>query len=480
MEKVLLMYPPGPLFQRGEDRCQQNIDDGSAQAMRACNDLGYAAAVLLRKNYNVKLRDYQTEFCSEADMFRELEEYQPDMVMISVTNTTIFDDIKISNRIKEKTNAVMVLKGAIFYDPEQAMLDLLDLSKVDYLIGGEVDFAIDLIADYEFHNKGNIEDVDNILYKDADGNIKRTPFHVWGQDLDGQPFPARQLMNNALYTRPDTDEPMATIQTSRGCPSNCIFCLSPEISGKKVRFRSPQNVMDEMTECYEKFGIRNFFFKADTFTINAQWVKELCTLIINSPLHNKIAFTANSRVRPLAKETLVLMKEAGCFTIAFGFESGSDDTLTKVHKGATVAENIQACAWSKEAGLTVWGFFVIGFPWETKEHIMETKKLIFQMKPDFIEITLALPFYGTPLYNMCKEDNLLAQSVLGSDFFHSSMKGTKYLSMEELLKLRRNILLQYYLRPSYIFKKMGECITHPKIFLNYCKYGIKLVVNLFK
>ena len=116
MEKVLLMYPPGPLFQRGEDRCQQNIDDGSAQAMRACNDLGYAAAVLLRKNYNVKLRDYQTEFCSEADMFRELEEYQPDMVMISVTNTTIFDDIKISNRIKEKTNAVMVLKGAIFYD----------------------------------------------------------------------------------------------------------------------------------------------------------------------------------------------------------------------------------------------------------------------------------------------------------------------------------------------------------------------------
>ena len=174
------------------------------------------------------------------------------------------------------------------------------------------------------------------------------------------------------------------------------------------------------------------------------------------------------------------MKEAGCFTIAFGFESGSDDTLTRVHKGATVAENIQACKWSKEAGLTVWGFFVIGFPWETKEHIMETKKLIFQMKPDFIEITLALPFYGTPLYNMCKEDNLLAQSVLGSDFFHSSMKGTKYLSMEELLKLRRNILLQYYLRPTYIFKKMGECITHPKIFLNYCKYGIKLVVNLFK
>ena len=70
------------------------------------------------------------------------------------------------------------------------------------------------------------------------------------------------IMNNDLYIRPDTKEPMATIQTARGCPSQCVFCLTPEISGKKVRFRSPQNVLDEMIECYEKFNIRNFFFKA--------------------------------------------------------------------------------------------------------------------------------------------------------------------------------------------------------------------------
>ena len=478
--RILLFYPPGPLFQRGEDRCQQNVDDGSAQAMRACNDLGYAAAVLLKKNYKVKLRDYQTEKATEKDLFQDMERFKPDMIMLSITNTTIFDDIKIANRLKETFGCLVVLKGALFYDPEDAMLALLDLSQIDYMIGGEVDFAIDKIADYALRRQGDITAVHSILYKDETGEIRKNQFHVWDEDLDGQPFPARHLMNNSLYTRPDTDEPMATIATSRGCPSNCIFCLSPEISGKRVRFRSPQNVLDEMTECYEKHHIRTFFFKADTFTIKADWVDELCRLIIASPLHGKITFTANSRVNPLKRETIFLMKEAGCFLVAFGFESGSDETLKLVHKNATVAQNYQAMKWCREAGLAVWGYFVIGFPWETKKHIMKTKKLIFDLSPDFIEITIALPLYGTKLYDMCRENNLLAQSVLGSDFFHSSMTGTKYLTTDELMKLRRNMLLQFYLRPAYILKKMKECVRQPKVFLNYAKYGIKLVVNLFR
>lgn len=478
--KVLLFYPPGPMFQRGEDRCQQNIDDGSAQAMRACNDLGYAAAVLLQRGYDVKLRDYQTELCTMQDMISEIDAYKPDLMMLSTTNTTIFDDIKIMNDLKDRFGGVMVLKGAIFYDPEQEMLDLLDLSKIDYMIGGEVDFAIGEVADYALRGQGDVKAIDNILYKDETGKVVKTRFHVWGEDLDNQPFPARQLMNNALYTRPDTDAPMATIQTARGCPSNCVFCLTPLISGKHVRFRSPENVMAELTECYEKYGIKDFFFKADTFTINADWVEKLCNMIINSPLYGNIHFTANSRVNPLRKETLELMKKAGCFMVAFGFESGSPEMLKLIRKGATVEQNLQAAKWCHEIGLPFWGFFVIGFPWETKEHIMETKKLIHKCDPDFIEITIALPFYGTSLYDTCKEENLLAENVLGSDFFHSSMNGTKYLSMDEVVKLRRDILLGFYLRPKYILRKAGECVKQPSVFLNYCKYGVKLVVNLFK
>ena len=290
-----------------------------------------------------------------------MENFKPDLIMLSVTNTTIFDDIQLATLLKKRYHPVIVLKGAIFYDPPEEMLQLLDLSSIDYMIGGEVDFAIGEVADYALRGEGDIRDVPNILFKLRDGTILRTSFHIWEDNLDNQPFPARQLMNNALYTRPDTNEPMATIQTARGCPSRCIFCLTPEISGKKVRSRSPQNVLKEMTECYEKFGIRNFFFKADTFTINADWVKELCHLIIQSPLHKKIAFTANSRVNPISKETLQLMKDAGCFTVAFGFESGSEEILKNIKKGATVEQNLQAAKWAKEVGIPVWGFYDVKY-----------------------------------------------------------------------------------------------------------------------
>lgn len=477
-KRVLLFYPPGMMFQRGEDRCQQNIKDASAEAMRACNDLGYGAAILLQKGYEVKLRDYQTEGDTKEKLLADMEEFKPDLIMMSITNTTIFDDLKLIGELKSKFSPVVVLKGALFYDPEKEMLDMLDLSSVDYLIGGEVDFAIGEIADLALKNIGNAADILSILYRNSDGEFVKTKFHEWDEDLDSRPFPARALMNNSLYLRPDTDEPMATIQTARGCPSACVFCLTPVISGTCVRFRSPQNVMDELTECYNVHHIRNFFFKADTFTINAAWVKEMCELIINSPLCGKIAFTANSRVNPLTKETLELMKKAGCFMVAFGFESGSDEMLKTLRKGTTVELNLRAAKWCHEVGLPFWGFYVIGFPWENKEHILATKKMIMQQKPDFIEVKMALPFYGTPLYDAAKEFGLLAESPLGSDFFHSAMKGTKYLSQEEVEKLRKNILLSFYLRPSYIFKKMGECIKKPSIFINYVKYGFKMIFSL--
>ena len=165
-KRVLLFYPPGALFQRGEDRCQQNIDDGSAQAMRACNDLGYAAAILMRSGYEVKLQDYQTQGDTFEVLLKDMETFKPDMIMMSITNTTIFDDIKVVNELSERYHPIVVLKGALFYAPEQAMLDMLDLSNVDYLIGGEIDFCIGKIADYCFKRIGKPEEINKILYKE--------------------------------------------------------------------------------------------------------------------------------------------------------------------------------------------------------------------------------------------------------------------------------------------------------------------------
>lgn len=478
-EQVMLLYPPGPLYQRGEDRCQGNIEASAATAMRACNDLGYAAAVLLQKNYEVYLKDYQTERLTLADVCADIVRLQPQLILLSVTNGTIFDDLKFVAALKEHTDAVIVLKGAIFWDPPHEMVQLLDLSQVDYIIGGEVEFSIGQVADLALRGEGTAEEIPNIFYQ-TDGAMHPTFFHVWEQHLDTIPFPARQLMNNALYTRPDTGEAMATIQTSRGCAAGCIYCLSPDISGKHIRYRSVDNVMAELEECYHVHHIRNFFFKADTFTMDAAWVKELCERIIASPLYGNIAFTANSRVRPLKKETLEIMKKAGCFLVAFGFESGSDETLTKAHKGTTVAENRQAARWCKEVGLPVYGFFMIGFPWEGRAHLEATKQLIFELGCDFIEVHIALPYYGTRLYELYEAAGLLKRQTYGANYFESNIQGTSELDYAELSAFRDDVMKHYYLRPSYIAARLKDCLTKPVVLKNYWKYGWRLVGNLMR
>lgn len=479
-KKIGLVYPPGSMYQRGEDRSQGNIEDSSATAMRACNDLGYAAAVLLAGGYQVFLRDFQTERRSMEDVIFDLRRENLDILCVSTTNATVYKDLKMIDKIRSRFPELkMIMKGSIFYDPEMEMLDLLDLTNVDFLIGGEMDTIINILVD-EIYGNRDYSRVDNIIYKDQSGKWIKTKFHVWEEELDRIPFPARNLMKNELYVRPDTGRPMATIQTARGCPASCIYCLSPDISGKKVRKRSPQNVLEELEECYFEYGIRDFFFKADTFTIDAEWVVELCRLIIRSKLYGKIEFTANSRVNPLSQKVLAVMKKAGCFAVAFGFESGSGRTLKKIRKGTTVQQNIQAMQWAKKLQLQVYGFFMIGFPWEDRKDIEQTRKHIFELNPDFLEIHVALPYYGTRLYQECREEGVLEENVWGSDYFHSSTKGTKYISMDELIQIRKKIMASFYLRPSYIIKKLKYSIKRPAVFKNYIRYGFRLLKNLSK
>jgi len=478
----MLFYPAGNVLQRGEDRCQTSINDSAVQAARACNDLGYAASMLRDKGFHVYLKDYQSESLPFETLVSDFKMFDPDAIFLSVTNSSILDDLQCVRALKNiKPNIAVVLKGALFFDPSEQLLKQLDLSQVDYLIGGESDFIIADLLHCHFHYPEGIPDINGIVYK-QDGRWTKTDFSAWNEDLDGLKFPDRSLMNNNLYIRPDTGEPMATIATSRGCPASCIYCLTPRISGKKLRVRSPENIFMELKECYNKHGIRNFFFKSDTFTMDRRWVKELCDYIVSSELHGKIAWVANSRVNPIAQETLHYMKKAGCWLVAFGFESGSDESLKKMKKGATVKDNLRACAYAREAGLKVLGFFLIGLPWEDMAHLRATRRLMLEMNPDFIELHLAVPYEGTAYYDMAVAEGLLSpgEETFGQGHFSDTI-GTKYLTAEEILRFKRRTLLAFYLRPSFIAKKVAEAlVVNPRILVKYALYGIRIVrVNLF-
>jgi anaerobic magnesium-protoporphyrin IX monomethyl ester cyclase len=468
--KILLMNPPVGLFQRGEERCQADVEGGSAISLRPPNNLLYLASILRELGKKPTVRDYPVE--KDKNFLDDLKNYDFDMIIISITTGTIEDDLLYLKIAKEyNENIITIAEGAHFITAPIESFNKEIYKYLDFAFYGENEYVLKEFLNF-YENGKDLEKVKGLIFKKENRWIKneKPPFIY---DLDSLPFPARDLIRNELYINPDTDRPIATIQTARGCPGNCIFCLAPIVSGKFVRKRSPKNIVDEIEECLYKYKIDNFFLRADTFTIDRDWVIEITNEILRRNL--KIFWVANSRTKPLDKEMLVAMKKSGCYLVAFGIESGSEKSLKLMKKGTTKEDNERAIRLAKEVGLKVYSFYIIGFPWETKEDILETIDFALKTPSDFVEFHIATPYYGTELYEIMEKEGLLKEEVEGHNYFSNPVGGTKYLTKEEVINLRKKALLRFYLRPNYILKTIFS--QNPKSLKNYIKYGLKLIKN---
>ncbi|MCX8095622.1 MAG: B12-binding domain-containing radical SAM protein [Caldisericia bacterium] len=470
IKKVLLMNPLVGKFQRGEERCQADVEGGSAISLRPPNNLLYLASILRRYNKEVIVRDYPVE--RDRNFEKDIRDFYPDMVIMSITTGTIEKDLEFFKYLKEQNrNIVTIAEGAHFITAPVSSFNKEIYKYLDFAFYGESEYVLkNFLENYE--NNKYLENVKGLIYKKNGVWIKNEP-PPFIEDLDSLPFPARDLIRNELYKNPDTDKPIATIQTSRGCPGSCIYCLAPIVSGKVVRKRSPKNIVDEIEECVNKYKIDNFFLRADTFTIDRDWVIEISKEIIKRNL--KIKWVANSRTKPIDRDMLLWMKKSGCYLIAFGLESGSEKSLKLMKKGVTVKDNLNAVKLAKELGFKVYSFFIIGFPWETEEDILETINFSLKIPSDFVEFHIATPYYGTELYEIMKNENLIKEEIEGHNYFSNPIGGTKYISREKILTLRKKALIKFYLRPNYIFTTLIK--QNPRTLKNYINYGFKLIKN---
>jgi len=470
IKRILLMNPPYGIFQRGEERCQADIEGGSAISLRPPNNLGYIASILKNLGKEVVIRDYPVE--KDMDFIKDLKYYDFDLILMSITTGTIEDDLKFFKTAKNlNKNIITVAEGAHFITAPIESFKRDIFKYLDFAFFGESEYIIkEFLNNYE--NNISLSEVKGLIYKDNGEWIKneKPPFI---ENLDYLPFPARDLMRNDLYINPDTDKPMATIQASRGCPGNCIYCLAPIVSGKNLRKRSPENIVDEIEECINKYKIDNFFLRADTFTIDKEWVIKISKEIIKRNLN--IKWVANSRVKPIDEEMLIWMKKSGCYLIAFGLESGSDKSLKLMKKGVTIEDNINAVKLAKKLGFKVYSFFIIGFPWEDRQDILRTIEFSKKLPSDFVEFHIATPYYGTELYDIMKKENLIFEDLEGHNYFSNPLGGTKYLTREDIINLRKKALLSFYLRPNFILRTL--LTQNPKTIKNYIKYGFKLIKN---
>jgi len=469
-KKAYLIVPPTGLYIR-EDRCQTPIKNLKTVALRPPIDLMYAGAAFERGGCECRITDYPAENLTWADLERNLREFEPDFLILSITTPSLEEDLQaaeVAKRVSPRT--LVIAKGAHFNT-----LDIETLEShpaLDAVLRGEYEPACGRIARGE-----SLGEIPGVTFRDESGGIRRTADPGFIEDLDRLAFPARHLVRNELYVRPDTGEPQTTIITNRGCPFECIFCLAPQVAGRKNRYRSVGNVIEELEECLYKFNIRNFLFRSDLFTQRRDWVIELCKEILSRRL--AISWACNSRVDTLDPEMLAWMKRAGCWIIAFGVESGDDEMLKLMKKRTDSAKAREAVEMTRRAGILSSVYMLMGLPWETEATIRKNIEFFRELNADFVEVFYVYPFPGTELYKIGVENGLLRPGEIPREAYGEPAMPSLHLSKAELARWRRKALRKLLLRPTYVARTLLRCRSPVEAF-NYLRYGIAQLADLVR
>lgn len=441
-KRILLIYPPSPVINR-EDRCQQPTKELLVIPPLPPTDLMYLAAVAEKAGLEAKIADYS----QGGDFEKDLKEFCPDYLLINVATPTFKSDLGALTVAKEICpDVVTIAKGAAFLT---VAFEVMYFQKdLDLILFGEPEDTLKEVLEGKDYSK-----ILGLYYRD-DLRAKFTGSRPFIEDLDKLPYPARHLVDNNIYRRPDNNKVQAVIKVSRGCPFHCFFCLATPVSGAKVRKRSAENIIEEIKECVDKYGITNFLFWSDIFNIDKAWVMDLCQKIIDSGL--KITWSANTRADTADEEMAQKMYEAGCRLVSIGVESGSQEMLDKIGKRITLDDVRLTVKIFKKAGIRIYNYFVIGLPWEDEDTVEDTIDFAIELDSDFISFYTATPLPGSKFYDYAKEHNLInSDTSFSSAYFYPSVN-THHLSKERVFELHKKAIRKFYLRPAYILRMLSR------------------------
>lgn len=366
--------------------------------------LAYIASLFLEKKYNVKLFDANVLGYNVDRSIKEIKKYNPDVLILTSTpvdrwecpNSYIDSVFEIIN--KSKINPMILIGSHGSLTPDW----IFKKCNVQFIVRGEPEVTVLSLVE-AIKDKKDIGSIRGISYKINDKIIHNKDASRI-ENLDELPFPAYHLlpMNKYKYGFSDLPQPFSIMLTSRGCPFNCIFCLKI-MSKEKYITRSSENVIKEIEYLVRKFNIKSIFFQDWEFTINKERVEEICNLILKKGL--KILWGCNSRANDIDDDLVKKMKKAGCSRINIGFESGSQKILDKANKNIKVTDLEKAIEICRTNNINIGMYAMLNLPGEDKASIKETIKFFSKNKIESMTPNLAIPYFGTPIFEMLKENN---------------------------------------------------------------------------
>ena len=340
-----------------------------------------------------------------TEIRKRVEDSNADVFGISSSFTPFHGEaMEIARIIKQwDKRKIVVMGGAhVSCDPE----GVLQSPFVDYVVLGEGEVRFPLLLEQIGEGKAkNIEKIDGIGYRKG-GEIRINPLQNFIRDLNSIPHPARELLDLDRYQMRKKRSTM--IITSRGCPHGCAYCSAHLVMGASFRARTPGAILKEMKECQKQYGIQSFDIEDDNFTFDQQRAKQLMNLIIEKFGEEKIELSAMNGVSfaSLDGELLGLMKKAGFKTINLSYVSTDPSTKERMGRPKTMTEFDKILEDAERVDLNVIAYAILGMPGQTIEEMVDT--LIYLMgKKVLIGPSIYYPTPGTPLFERCKQDDIL-------------------------------------------------------------------------
>ena len=439
--RVALIYPP-----------VEQIDDNSSLKAQEKNlgifpplTLCYVASIIEEAGHEVDLIDVNALRLSVEEVAERIRRFHADLLGFTVT-TYMFHNalrwIRVYKNILQKP--VLVGGAQLGLYPKE----ILTHPEIDYALIGEAETNLPAFLS-AWDRKKDLEQVPGICFRRNGSVIVRDPSTV-PREIDTIPFPARHhLPNERYYSFISRRSNFTTMITTRGCPFHCIFCAQQA----KLRVRSAGNVLDEMTEIYERCAIREIDIFDTNFTMNKKRAVEISHGMNDREFH--MEWTARTRCDLVDRPLLQAMARAGCRLIMYGIESGDENILRNLKKEIALEQIREVIRWTHEAKIRSLGFFMIGSPGETRETVMRTLQLAKELDLDHIQVTKTTPFSGTELYKRYVEetgdDNWRRYILDPSEKGVFKLIGT-HLTSQEVQSLIRHMYIAFYFRPLHILR----------------------------
>lgn len=427
VKKILLMQPNFRIF----GKRSWNMPPYNLAILNAC----------LKSNYEVQIFDPNFNSLSEAEIRSELRNLQPDLVGITSFSTEYITEFHYyCAMVKEELPEAVVVVGGII--PTVMIETVIHDPAVDFFVIGEGELRLRLLLDLLNSSSSDYSVLDGIAYRTPDGASHIQPPLSYIQDLDSVPFPDYGNLDiveygNAVVKRGllPRHYPYAVTITSRGCPYRCVFCAAATVSGRKVRMRSAENVLNEIDWLCNEFGIREIFFLDDHFLYRKERAIEIMSGIMSR--HPGITWkSANTAIFSLDREILELMRESGCYQFTVSIESGDENVLKKIIKKPVNLKKAKIIIdQAKTLGFEIISNFVFGFPGETWDSIRRTIAYAEDLDIDLVNFHIATPLPKTELMDICLREAIIKSEDDGLGYTKGVIS-TKEFSGFELQVLR--------------------------------------------